>query len=63
MISAIKEPTENNMAATTPFDIDICIAAIFSVPRGREPRKLTSMPVKKILKSGCICKYKREARS
>jgi len=35
------------------------MAAIFSVPKGREPKKLTSMPVRKIFSSGCIDqKYK-----
>jgi hypothetical protein len=30
------------------------MAAIFRVPNGREPRKLTSMPVKNIFIKGCI---------
>jgi hypothetical protein len=42
------------IAFTIPLDIDICIAAIFNVPSGKDPRKLTSIPVKKIFLKGCI---------
>jgi hypothetical protein len=54
MISTSKEPAENKSAPMIPSEIDICIAAIFSVPRGRDPRKLTSIPVRKMRSSGCI---------
>jgi hypothetical protein len=54
MISAVSEPNEKKSAAFTVSAMAICIAAIFSVPSGREPRKLINRPVKKIRTSFCI---------
>jgi hypothetical protein len=34
--------------------MEICMAATFKVPSGKEPRKLMNMPVKKILTRDCI---------
>ena len=56
MISAINDPRENNMALFIPSETEICMAATFRVPNGREPRKLTSNPVKNIFSNGGICR-------
>jgi len=47
MISTSNEPNEKSIAAHTPSEIASCMAAIFNVPNGNEPRKLTNMPTKK----------------
>jgi hypothetical protein len=54
MISILNVPNTNKNALLTPSVIDICIDAMFNVPNGREPRKLTSIPVKKIRIKGRI---------
>src|SRR5688572_2673591 len=63
-ISAVNEPREKRIADVIPSETEICIAATFKVPSGNEPRKLTSMPVKKILSRGCIKrKYESPSKS
>jgi hypothetical protein len=62
MISASNEPTEKRIADVIPSEIEICMAAIFNVPRGSDPRKLTSMPVKKIFRK-CSMRRKYEEKS
>ena len=46
-ISTNKDPNENHKAFCRLSCMPICMAAILSVPNGREPKKLTNMPVKK----------------
>ena len=58
MISASNDPTENRAADVIPSEIDICMAAMFNVPNGNEPRKLISMPIKKILVNRTVRMYK-----
>jgi hypothetical protein len=48
IISADKEPRANNKAGATPSEMDICIAAIFNDPNGKEPRKEMKSPVTNI---------------
>ena len=54
IISTSNEPNEKSMAAVIVSSTEIFIARIFRVPNGNEPRKLTSIPVKKIFSNGCI---------
>jgi hypothetical protein len=54
MISAVSDPREKNKAAFTVSAMAICIAAIFRVPNGNEPKKLIRRPVKKMRISFCI---------
>jgi hypothetical protein len=64
MISTDKEPNEKSMAAVIVSSIEIFMARIFNVPNGNEPRKLTSIPVKKIFSNGCIKrKYEEKTES